>query len=130
MLIFPFGSHSPQTQAIATLLTEILVLSAAVFVTALFAITIRTTACLSCSLLGAALTFGSPGLDPAYLHPRDSLGILPLIRDGWGLDPANDQQLAGLMWADGCFVYRSGILWTLRCWYGMPEYRAAEEPVR
>ena len=70
MLIFPFGSHSPHAQAIATLFTEILVPSATVFGTALFAITIRTTACMSCSLLGAALTFGSPGLYPAYLHPR------------------------------------------------------------
>src|ERR1700733_7646964 len=40
------------------------------------------TACLSCSLLGAALTFSPPGLYPAYLHPQDWLGILPLLRDG------------------------------------------------
>ena len=36
------------------------------------------TACLACSLLGAAMTFGPTGLYPAYLHPQDSLGILPL----------------------------------------------------
>jgi putative membrane protein len=89
------------------------------------------TACMSCSLLGAALTFGPPGLYPAYLHPRDSLGILPLIRDGWGLDPGNDQHLGGLlMWVPGCFVYLSGVLWTLARWYGVPEYTSGEEPVR
>jgi putative membrane protein len=89
------------------------------------------TACLSCSLLGVALTFGPPGLYPGYLHPSDSLGILPMIRDGWGLDARNDQQLGGLlMWVPGCFVYLSGVLWTLARWYGMPEYPAAEESVR
>ena len=89
------------------------------------------TACLSCSLLGAALTFGPVGLYPAYLHPRDSLGILPLIRDEWGLDPANDQQLGGLlMWVPGCFVYLSAILWKLMRWYAMPDYPPGGEPVR
>jgi putative membrane protein len=86
------------------------------------------TACLSCSLLGAALTFGAPGLYPAYLHPQDSLGILPLLRDGWGLNPKNDQQLGGLlMWVPGCFVYLSGILWTLGSWYGVPEHTTGED---
>jgi len=89
------------------------------------------TACLSCSLLGAALTFGPVGLYPAYLHPPDSLGILPLIRDVWGLDPANDQQLGGtLMWVPGCFVYLSAILWKLMRWYTMPDYSPGGEPVR
>jgi cytochrome c oxidase assembly factor CtaG len=88
------------------------------------------TACLSCSLLGAALTFGPPDLYPAYLHPRDSLGILSMIRDSWGLDARNDQQLGGLlMWVPGCFVYLGGVLWTLARWYGKPEYPVAEEPV-
>jgi putative membrane protein len=87
------------------------------------------TACLSCSLLGAILTFNSPGLYPAYLHPPDSLGILPLLRDQWGLDPAKDQQLGGLMmWVPGCFVYLSAILWMLARWYGTPEHVAGEQP--
>ena len=63
--------------------------------TPLSAITYLFSACVSCSLLGAALSFSEPGMYPAYLHPEDSLGILPLLRDGWGLDPKNDQQLAG-----------------------------------
>jgi putative membrane protein len=87
------------------------------------------TACLSCSLLGAILTFTPPGLYPAYLHPPDSLGILPLLRDQWGLDPARDQQLGGLMmWVPGCFVYLSAILWMLGRWYGTPEHAAGEQP--
>jgi len=89
------------------------------------------TACLSCSLLGAALTFSPAGLYPAYLHPRDSLGILPLLRDDWGLDPKSDQQLGGLlMWVPSCFVYLGGILWTLGRWYRMPDYSTGEELVR
>jgi putative membrane protein len=87
--------------------------------------------CLSCSLLGAALTFSPPGLYPAYLHPQDSLGILPLLRNDWGLDPKTDQQLGGLlMWVPSCFVYLSGILWTLGRWYRVPEYTTGEELAR
>ncbi len=82
------------------------------------AISYLFSACLSCSLLGAALTFASPGLYPAYLSPDDRLGILPLLRDQWGLDPHNDQQLGGLlMWIPGCFVYWTGILATVAHWY-------------
>jgi cytochrome c oxidase assembly factor CtaG len=69
------------------------------------------SACVACSLLGAALTFGPVGAYPAYLNPADSLHILPLIRDVWGLDAKSDQQLAGmLMWVPGCFVYLGAIL--------------------
>jgi putative membrane protein len=53
------------------------------------------SACSSCTLLGAYLTFG-----PAVLDARA------------------DQQLGGLlMWVPGCFVYLSAILLTVRRWY-------------
>jgi cytochrome c oxidase assembly factor CtaG len=69
------------------------------------------SACTACSLLGAALTFGPTGAYSAYLHPADTLGVLPLIRNQWGIDVKSDQQLAGmLMWVPGCFVYLSAIL--------------------
>ena len=85
-------------------------------------------ACVCCSLLGAALTFSPPGLYPAYLNPPDSNGILPLIRQGWGLDPATDQQLGGLlMWVPGCFVYLGAILATVTRWYGTLEPATSEE---
>jgi putative membrane protein len=85
------------------------------------------TACLSCSLLGAILTFNPPGLYPAYLHPADSLTILPLVRNVWGLDPAKDQQLGGLvMWVPGCFVYLSAILWVLARWHRAPDYTPSD----
>ena len=81
--------------------------------------------CLICSVLGAALTFASPGLYPAYLNPEDSLGFLPQIREGWGLDPKTDQQLGGLlMWVPGCFIYLSAILMTVARWYGVKEKTA------
>jgi putative membrane protein len=88
----------------------------------LTAISYLFSACLSCSFLGAALTFARPGLYPAYLNPEDRLGLLPLLRDNWGLDPANDQQLGGLlMWVPGCFLYLSGILVIIGRWYGAKE---------
>jgi putative membrane protein len=77
------------------------------------------SACVCCSLLGAFLTFGPVGLYPAYLNPDDRLGILRLVRDNWGLDPKNDQQLGGMvMWVPGCFVYLSAIVSTVMRWYG------------
>ena len=85
---------------------------------ALPAISYLFSACVACSLLGAVLAFAQPGLYPAYLHPEDRLGILPLLRGSWGLDPKSDQQLGGmLMWIPGCFVYLSGILATVARWY-------------
>jgi putative membrane protein len=84
----------------------------------LMAISYLFSACVCCSLLGAALTFARPGLYPAYLHPEDRLGLLPLLRDRWGLDRRNDQQLGGLlMWVPGCFVYLTAILATAARWY-------------
>ena len=77
------------------------------------------SACVSCSLLGAVLTFMPPGAYPAYLNPDDQLGILKLVRNDWGLDARTDQQLGGLlMWVPGCFVYLTGILATAARWYG------------
>jgi putative membrane protein len=91
----------------------------------LTAISYLFSACLACSLLGAALTFAGPGLYPAYLNPEDRLGLLPLIRGSWGLDPKTDQQLGGLlMWVPGCFVYLSAILMTVTRWYGIKERTA------
>ncbi len=68
-------------------------------------------ALVSGSLLGILLTFAPAGTYPFYLHPPDPFGALTLIRDGWGLTPAVDQQLGGiLMWVPGGAVYIAGIL--------------------
>ena len=74
------------------------------------------------SVLGIILTFIRPGHYPAYLHPVDRLGALHLIRDGWGVSPALDQQLGGLlMWIPGCSIYFIAILGLLAVWYSQPE---------
>ena len=70
------------------------------------------------TVLGVLLTFAPVGLYPAYLHPADEQGFLGLIRGGWGLNPAADQQLGGvLMWVLGTFVFLWAILGTLARWY-------------
>lgn len=77
-------------------------------------------------LLGIVLTFAPVGLYPAYLHPMDMLGILPLLRQGWGLTPAADQQLGGMiMWVPGCLVYVLAAVGTLARWLGEPEEEEA-----
>ena len=76
----------------------------------------------SSSALGIILTFAPVGLYPAYLQPFDTLGILPLLRQQWGLTPAVDQQLGGLlMWVPGSLVYLAGIIGAISRWYSMPD---------
>lgn len=76
------------------------------------------------SVLGIIVTFAQPGLYPAYTHPVDELGILPLLR-GWGLSPADDQQLGGLlMWIPGGAVYSLVTFAMLARWFSEPEEEA------
>lgn len=76
------------------------------------------------SVLAILLTFTKPGLYPAYLNPEDSLKILPLIRDAWGLTPALDQQLGGLMmWIPGGMVFLGAVVWVMARWYAAPEHK-------
>lgn len=80
-------------------------------------------------VLGMILTFAEPGLYPAYLNPRDPFGLLPLIWGDWGLTPAVDQQVGGLlMWVPGGMVYLLGIIGLLARWYAMPEEEALAPP--
>jgi cytochrome c oxidase assembly factor CtaG len=74
------------------------------------------------SILGVLITFAPPGLYTAYKHPVDPFGALGLIRQGWGLSYALDQQLGGLiMWVAGGPFYLVLALWALIRWFGEPE---------
>ena len=76
----------------------------------------------SSAILGVIITFAPCGLYPAYLHPVDPAGLLPLIRNGWGLSPTTDQQLGGaLMWVLGGLTYLLATVAVLARWYGEPE---------
>jgi cytochrome c oxidase assembly factor CtaG len=80
------------------------------------------TAGIATSALGIFLTFAPAGFYPAYLHPIDEFGALSLIRNVWGLSPATDQQLGGLlMWVPGGLVYLVAILGVLARWYSEAE---------
>ncbi len=62
-------------------------------------------------ILGMLLTYANPAIYPAYLHPVDTLRILQMIRDGWRLTSAADQQIGGLiMWFPGGLVYILALL--------------------
>jgi putative membrane protein len=76
------------------------------------------TACAACTILGILVTFSPVEVCSVYLHPTDHLGVLPLLRDGWGLTPDRDQQIGGLlMWVPACLVYTVAILGLLARWY-------------
>jgi cytochrome c oxidase assembly factor CtaG len=69
------------------------------------------------SLLGIWLTFAPRVLYLPYLHPHDSLHLLAMIRSDWGLTPAIDQQLGGLlMWVGGGFIFLSAMLGAFMQW--------------
>lgn len=85
------------------------------------------TACLACTSLGVLITFAPRLLYPAYAQPSDLYGILPVIRDRWGISPAMDQQIGGLlMWVPGCVIYLTAIMAMFARWYGED---ANESPV-
>jgi len=85
------------------------------------------TQALSTGLLGIWLTFAAPGLYPYYLNPPDALGVLPLVRQGWGLTPDADQALGGLiMWVPGGLFYLGAILGTMASWFSEPDNDESE----
>lgn len=74
------------------------------------------------SLLGIWLTFAPVGLYEPYLHPADSLHIATLLRTGWGLTPAVDQQAGGLlMWVGGGFVFLAVMIVVFLQWLNAAE---------
>jgi cytochrome c oxidase assembly factor CtaG len=81
------------------------------------------SACVGCTILGILITFAPVGVVcPVYLHPVDRLGLLPLIRDQWGITPAKDQQIGGLMmWVPACGIYIFGVIALLARWYRTAE---------
>ncbi len=81
------------------------------------------------SVLGIIITFAPTGLYPVYLHPVDRLGVLPLLRQGWGLSPATDQQIGGvLMWTVSSPVYLLGVVAVLARWYTASEEEQPSPP--
>ncbi len=74
------------------------------------------------SILGIWLTFAPEGLYAPYLHPADSLHVAALLRIGWGLTPALDQQVGGLlMWVGGGFVFLAVMIVLFLQWFGVAE---------
>jgi cytochrome c oxidase assembly factor CtaG len=78
------------------------------------------TACVACSILGISITFSPVTVCAAYGHGADPLGARDLVR-AWGLTPAADQQLGGLlMWIPGCTLYAAAILAVVGRFYAAP----------
>jgi putative membrane protein len=91
----------------------------------LTAIAYLFTACVACTILGISIAFSPVEVCSAYGHGADPLGALPLVRGQWGLTPAVDQQLGGLlMWVPGCAVYAGAILAMVARFYGAPHAKA------
>jgi cytochrome c oxidase assembly factor CtaG len=69
-------------------------------------------------VLGIILTIPTTLFYAGYAHPEDELGLLPLLRDQWKLDPVADQQLGGaIMWVVGSVIYLWVILVIFKGWF-------------
>jgi len=80
------------------------------------------TGCVACTILGIILTFSPVEICSVFAHPVDRLGVMPLLREGWGMTTARDQQIGGLfMWIPACLVYGAGIMGLLARWYRTEE---------
>jgi cytochrome c oxidase assembly factor CtaG len=87
------------------------------------------TACVACTLLGIVITFSPVEVCSVFAHPVDRLGVMPLVRDGWGLSPEKDQQVGGLlMWVPACLVYAVGIMGQLARLFAEHDVARGEEP--
>lgn len=73
--------------------------------------------CATCTAMGIVITF-SPLLYAGYAMPADPYGMLPAIRDNWGISPQMDQQIGGLlMWVPACMIYLAAIMAMFARWY-------------
>jgi putative membrane protein len=88
------------------------------------------TACVTCTLLGVLITFSPVEVCSVFAHPVDRLGVMPLVREGWGLTAERDQQVGGLlMWVPACLVYGVGILGVLGRLFHEPPAAVERVPV-
>ncbi len=77
-----------------------------------------STACAFCSILGLLITFAPVGIYTHYINIADPYGYLPMIRNGWKISAAADQQAAGLtMWVPCCFIYLTASMVLLIEWF-------------
>lgn len=80
------------------------------------------TACIGCTVLGIIITFAPAGLYTTHSMAGAAPGMQALIQGDWGITPAEDQQLGGLiMWVPACLIYLAGVIIKLAQWYSAPE---------
>ena len=71
------------------------------------------------SLIGIWLTFAPAGIYTPYLNPDDSLHLMQFLRSQWGMTPAVDQEVGGLlMWVGAGFVFISVMVAAMVRWLG------------
>jgi len=76
------------------------------------------TAAAANMLLGVFLSFAAVGAYPLYLRDADGSGIFRLIREGWGIGPAQDLHLGGLiMWVFGGLIFLVALIAVFARWY-------------
>jgi cytochrome c oxidase assembly factor CtaG len=75
--------------------------------------------CAACSVLGIIITFSPVTVCSSYVQqPIDRFGLLPTLRDRWGISPERDQQIGGLlMWVPMCLIYLSAIFAQIARWF-------------
>lgn len=79
------------------------------------------SACVGCTILGIFITFAPVGMFTGFLQGQTA-SVLNLVRNGWGISPAADQQAGGLiMWVPACMIYLTDIMIVLINYFVAPE---------
>ena len=80
------------------------------------------------SLLGIWLTFAPAGIYTLYPNGSDPLDLTEVLRSTWGLTPAVDQQMGGLlMWVGGGVVFGGLMAVKIVRWFGTADPDENEE---
>lgn len=78
-------------------------------------------------LIGIIFSIADTPWYSGYANPRDELGILPLLRDKWGLTQLSDQKLGGaIMWGFGTVIFLWALVMVMIQWFF--EYPESEAP--
>jgi cytochrome c oxidase assembly factor CtaG len=84
----------------------------------LWAIVYLAAAMIPGTVLGIIFTLADTPYYSTYAHPKDELGALTLIREGWGLSQLEDQKLGGaIMWEPMGAIFLWAMMMKMVAWF-------------
>jgi cytochrome c oxidase assembly factor CtaG len=76
-------------------------------------------------ILGIIFTISDTVFYSFYNNPKDEIGALKLIREGWGITPLDDQKLGGaIMWEPMGAIFLWAMMAAMIDWFKQSENEA------